>query len=253
MSTMRPGTVHALSLLKCSHIDTWNRELQRYDEAVKEVATQKKKKELITLDQWLWNEFPSDVKSRSPHHITLEELSKVMEWKLKRGKFRPALQGLVKQNSDSSVIQTSTASLALLQANKWKESLKKMSELRGVGPATASAILAPLCPDVPFMADEVLEAATSRPREYTLGAYGDMRDSLRSIHTHLEGDCTSLSLEDLGKALWSRAMLGTTDEECKNEECSSLTSQKSMKSEGKRKAPVERVEVVSAKTKRQRK
>ena len=84
-----------------------------------------------------------------------------------------------------------------------------MSELRGVGPATASAVLAPLCSSlsVPFMADEVLEATRGRPRDYTIGAYEEMRDVLTSLSKTLEPN-GSWTAESLGKALWARAMLG---------------------------------------------
>lgn len=253
MSSMRPGTAHALSLMKCMDADSWNRELQRYDLAVKTVADKKKKKELILLDQWLWNQYPTDVESRNPRHFTIDELSKIMEWKLLRGKFRPALQGLIKQNSPNNVIQISEASLALLRLKKWKAALKKLSELRGVGPATASAVLAPLDPDVPFMADEVLEAATKRPRTYTLGAYEEMRDTLITTNTHL-GESGALSLEGLGKALWSRAILGADEEYEKDDNAmpSNVASDRAVKTVAKRKGPIDRTDIVPVKSKRRR-
>ena len=209
MSNMRPGTADAITLLDCADNDIWKEELERYQTAVKFVADKKKKKELVALDQWLWNEYPTEVRSREPKYVTAEELSKVMKWKLIRGKFRPALQGLVEQNSEKTVTDISRQSLSMLESGDWKNSIKKMSELRGVGPATASAVLAPLCSSlsVPFMADEVLEATRGRPRDYTIGAYEEMRDVLTSLSKSLEPN-GAWTAESLGKALWTRAMLG---------------------------------------------
>ena len=77
-------------------------------------------------------------------------------------------------------------------------------DLRGVGPATASAILAPLASSIPFMADETLEAVTHHKRDYTLRAYESMHDALHEVcRGPLEG---KLNPEEAGKALWVAAM-----------------------------------------------
>ena len=47
---------------------------------------------------------------------------------------------------------------ALARQGKLREAIKRLSELKGVGPATATAILSIANFDVPFMADEALEA-----------------------------------------------------------------------------------------------
>ena len=208
MASMRPGTKHAVSLLACSDGAMWQHELGRYDMAVKHVADQKKTNELVPLDKWLWTEYPLAVRSRDTPHISANELSKIMKWKLLRGKFRPALQALVEQNSDCNVIDISTAAIAVLDSGSWQDALKKMTELRGVGPATASALLAPLAPSVPFMADEVLEATTSKPRTYTQRAYNEMRDILEKNIQQINFGKFGMTMEEMGKALWTRAVLG---------------------------------------------
>lgn len=57
----------------------------------------------------------------------------------------------------------------------------------GVGPATASAVLAAASPSCPFMSDESLEAATGS-REYTVPAYLSLLERLREKAEQLTQD-----------------------------------------------------------------
>lgn len=208
MADRRPGTAGAAKLLKSSEVTEWKVMLDKYDEAVARVARAKKKPELVTLDKWLWNEFPLLVMGRSPPSCRKQDLVRVMQWKLLRGKNRPALLHLIKQNSDSSIDSVSTEAFQLLLSGKsssWKAAVSKLAELRGVGPATASAVLAALSPAVPFMADEPLEAVTRSKRDYTLAAYTDMHGALHALSKDVLHNF--LSPEAAGKAMWAAAML----------------------------------------------
>lgn len=208
MADRRPGTAGAAKLLKSSDVTEWKVMLDNYDDAVARVATAKKKPELVSLDKWLWSEFPLLVKERNPPSCSKQELVRVMQWKLLRGKNRPALLNLIQQNSDSSVDSVSTEACRLLFSGKspsWKAAVNKLAELRGVGPATASAVLATLTPTVPFMADEPLEAVTRRKRDYTLAAYSDLHRGLHALSKDVLHN--ELSPEEAGKALWAAAML----------------------------------------------
>ena len=207
MAARRPGTAGAAKLLKSSDVNQWKSVLVNYDEAVARVAQAKKSPELIALDQWLWHEFPLAVKERSPPCCSKEDLTKIMQWKLLRGKNRPALLNLIKQNANSSVEEISTEAFRLLissAGSSWKLAISKLAELRGVGPATASAILAPLAASVPFMADEPLEAVTHSKRDYTLNVYSKMHDAMHTLSEDVLGRI--LSPEEAGKALWVAAM-----------------------------------------------
>ena len=55
---------------------------------------------------------------------------------IQRGKFRPRLTELVQQNKPAMVEETSRAAIGMLP--NLKEAIKHLSQLKAVGPATAS-------------------------------------------------------------------------------------------------------------------
>ena len=206
-SSMRPGSDAAVKLFNESSIKWWNEAAGAYTVAVKAVAKQKKKPQLIQLDEWLWDTLPEIVKGRSPQHLLHSELSDIMRWKLIRGKMRP-LQGLVDSNSPQSVIEASTKAIELLESEDWRGAINELCVLKGIGVATASVIVAALHPShCAFMADEVIDA-TCPKRDYTLSIYTLMLDALSAKQRELshQPGC-SLSCERIGKALWTVATL----------------------------------------------
>lgn len=155
-----------------------------YDKITRDLSLQQLKKygkeewSLETLDNWRSTNFPNELKKRHANgelHITKDELALLMDWKLAKGKFRPALPKLIQDNQEEKVKTTTESGLTIFTdyASKfanWLDvdmanyeaalrlALKKLSELRGVGPATASLLLSllkeitPLAP--PFFSDE---------------------------------------------------------------------------------------------------
>ena len=199
--TKRPGSdVAGAFFLDCNEKAEWQRILDRhYDEAIDTMATKKKNPVLRSLDNFWRNEFATMVKEQG--HFTLAELSRVMAWKLARGKFRP-LQKLCDSNSPQAVVKASTDAVQALARRDWKGAMAKLTTLKAIGEATASALLAPLAPDLcPFMADEVLEV-TYGQRDYTAKAYANMREKLVA-----KGEQLGMHAEQVGRVVWVIATL----------------------------------------------
>jgi hypothetical protein len=147
--------------------------------------------------------------------IKKENVKDLMEWKLQRGKMRPQLRGLIASNSEATVEACTKKALGCLvhpdgaahDTPDIQGAFKALEPVRGMGPATASALLSLFCPSkISFMADEVLEAATGRARTYTITAFHDMMDGLRKVQKkhNLE---KVMSLEEMGRGLWAYAAL----------------------------------------------
>lgn len=143
------------------------------------------KPNLVSLDDFYRNQLPSLLHQRNPNpHITTSELSKLMQWKLTRGKwrfhlfilhfspllsslyfhlsycltyaanFRPRLLDFV-SSLDESLVK-SASQKAFQSLPDISKAVSELTVLKGVGPATASAVLAAFAPHLtPFMSDEV--------------------------------------------------------------------------------------------------
>ncbi|KAH0631808.1 hypothetical protein JD844_019635 [Phrynosoma platyrhinos] len=144
-----------------------------------------KQRKLIALDKWYQEELPIAVGQREEKYLTQEELVKLMEWKLCRGKFRPRLQQLVATNSREMVEACTKKAYQLLP--DIPAAVQELSKLKAVGPATASAILAAGAPEAAaFMADEVMESIPGlSPVQYTLKHYLLYLDRIQSCATKL--------------------------------------------------------------------
>ncbi|KAM3964536.1 LOW QUALITY PROTEIN: protein amun [Aphomia sociella] len=158
--------------------------LKLYPQALKLKAEQKTKKpeELVKLDNWYQNELPKKIKSRGKDaHMIHEELVQLMKWKQARGRFYPQLSYLIKVNTPRAVMQETKKAFRKLP--NIESAMTALSNLKGVGTATASALLAAASPDTaPFMADECLQAIPAMEgSDYTAKEYLNFVNHIKSV------------------------------------------------------------------------
>ncbi len=160
---------------------------------------------LVDLDRWYREELPGAIAARTPTHATHDELVAVTEWKMKRGAWRARNLALVRGNDPAEVERTSTEALALVPEPRKPVTL--LSRLAGVGPATASAVLAAARPDVYPFFDELVAAQVPElgPVAFTLAYYARYAERLRERAAALAERCPDggWTAHVVGQALWA--------------------------------------------------
>lgn len=158
--------------------------------------------DLDQLDQWYREELPAIIHRREPPWLERDELIDIVRWKMKRGEWRARNLALVRSNTGDEIRARSTAAFAPdIPPNR---ALAELSVLAGVGPATASAALAALQPDVfPFLDDLVgAPIPDLGPPKFTTGYYRRYAEALRQRAERLGAGWTAQSV---GFALWAAA------------------------------------------------
>eukprot|EP00752_Nemacystus_decipiens_P008466 g7566.t1 len=227
MGKLRPGSETAMRLLDSDKPLEWEAAFQSYARGVERLSQEKGKSALVALDRWICKDLPEALRSRATGaakpYILKEELVKVVQWKLWIGANRPSLlkyaqdQNAAKVEAksreafdhlpwrSSSASSPASAARARVPSDAVKSAVKTLSsDLKGVGPATASAVLCALCGGCPFDADEVIDAVKrTGKRDYSLKEYLEVHEALDAKAARL-GD--PWDAERCRKALWSRAI-----------------------------------------------
>jgi hypothetical protein len=137
--------------------------------------------------------------------LTRDELVRVVEWKMARGIWRARNLHLARSNSPEEVQSASRAAFAAIPDER--APLKLLGELKGVGPATASAALAAYRPErYPFFDDLVAAQVPGLSGiEFTLKNYLAYADALRARAAKLTAACPAAgwTAQAVGMALWA--------------------------------------------------
>ncbi|KAL6843622.1 hypothetical protein ACP4OV_026684 [Aristida adscensionis] len=180
----------------------WRKALAAYDRRLAALE----KPDLVPVDAFYRHDLPALLRRRDPDpFLAKPELARLLQWKLSRGKWRPRLMDFVKGLDDAAVESASRKAFAALP--ELGRAVAELTVLKGVGPATASAVLAAYAPDVaPFMSDEAMVAALGNAKEYTLKQYLAFADKLQAKAKELSVGGESFTPSDVERALWSSAI-----------------------------------------------
>lgn len=179
----------------------WSEALASYPDVVAAQGVSR----LTELDRWYREEFPQRIAARTPHQITHEELIQVTEWKMKRGVWRARNLVLVRGNDSEEVVRLSTEGFALLPDTR--KPLARIAQLAGVGPATASAVLAAVRPEIyPFFDELIADQIPGLGKvAFTPGYYARYAERLRERAQALSTADMSWTAHATGQALWAAA------------------------------------------------
>ncbi|KAL7962064.1 hypothetical protein V8C34DRAFT_271991 [Trichoderma compactum] len=130
--------------------------LSQYPSLVEAIPAKNGQKTLSELDQYRYVDAVDTFNLKKPkREMDLDDVKLLVEWKLRHGKFRPTLMSLVSFNPPSA---SQTIQFAIKSYSSSKDigsGVRLLSELKGVGPATASLLLSVHDPErVIFFSDE---------------------------------------------------------------------------------------------------
>ena len=174
----------------------WRESLLRYEAVVKQQNVAR----LPDLDDWYRNEFPELISARKHPRITHAELVRVTEWKMARGVWRAPNLVLVRGNDADNVGTVSTNAFRSIPHAATPISI--LATLSGVGPATASAVVAAFAPNLYPFFDELVAAQipTLGKVAWTLAYYARYATALRERAVQLGADWMPAMVE---RALWA--------------------------------------------------
>jgi len=170
--------------------------------------------QLPEIDAWYCNELPELVNKRKKPYLTKHEFLEVLRWKMKRGDWREGNRLRVFATDEAVIKRVTQDAFAAAQpltadiataSKEYKEPVKVLCELDGVGPATASAALAVVRPDLYPFFDEWIgkQIAGLGKVAFTPSYYWKYADALRSKAGELTDLCgETWTAHDVGQALW---------------------------------------------------
>lgn len=190
-----------MNLWKNDQCAEWHAALERYPAIIHAQNVNG----LVELDAWYRDELPALIASRTPAHLTRAELERVTRWKMKRGVWRERNRLLVLGNAPALVKKLSRAAFAAIPDPRAPVDL--LSQLAGVGPATASGVLACVAPEMYPFFDELVAAQIPGlgTVAFTAAYYQRYAAQLRERATRLQKICAhrEWNAHAASQALWA--------------------------------------------------
>jgi hypothetical protein len=199
-----------MSLWSSTDCRAWQDKLVQYEALILAHGVN----QLPELDAWYRGELPGRLAARHPAHVTKDEFLDILRWKMKRGDWREVNRVRI-ANTDARVIERAAreayAAAHVLPADtatasrEFKQPVKLLSELDGVGPATASAVLAPYRPDLyPFFDEWIGRQIPGLGKvAFTPSYYWKYAEALRNKAKELQALCSARwNAHQVGQALW---------------------------------------------------
>ena len=175
---------------------TWQVALDQYPDVVSAQGVP----QLEPLDTWYRTALPSLIAARTQPYLTHDEMVRITEWKMHRGVWRAPNLVRVKSNDPPLVIDVTSRGLALVPHPT--KPVKEIATLDGVGPATASAVVAAFAPAVYPFFDELVAAQVPNLGSvaWTLSYYARYAEALRARAALLGDGWMPVMVE---RALWA--------------------------------------------------
>ncbi|KAL1903599.1 hypothetical protein Sste5346_000228 [Sporothrix stenoceras] len=165
--------------------------LGRYPEIIAAVSEAKGGKpgqsSLLELDEFRYVTAPATFGGMGGRRrdMNRKDVLKLVEWKLRHGKFRPTLMKLVESNPSQLVQDSIQTAMGKYAGHKFsaKRSVKMLCDLKGIGPATASLLVAAHYPkQTIFFSDEAYAwlaggPSYNPPSKYNHKEYEDLMDA----------------------------------------------------------------------------
>ena len=179
----------------------WDAALDRYAAVIHAQAV----RGLAEIDVWYRTEFPALIAARTLPYITRAELAQVTTWKMKRGVWRERNRLLVIGNSPSTIKKTTVRAFSAIP--DLRQPIAILCDLEGVGPATASAVLASHSPALyPFFDELVAQQIPYLGTvAFTAAYYQRYAQALRERAAKLNTRCEirAWNAHDVSQALWA--------------------------------------------------
>ena len=179
----------------------WHAALERYVDVIRAQQVNG----LPEVDAWYRDALPALIAARKPAYVTLAELERATVWKMKRGVWRERNRQLIRGNPSATVKRLSTKAFAAVPDPR--KPVDILSTLAGVGPATASAVLACFAPAIYPFFDELVGAQIPGLSKvaFTAAYYQRYAAALRERAAQLSAHCKhrEWTAHDLSQALWA--------------------------------------------------